>query len=163
MNNHATLALDLGRNLGWALCVDGKITHSGVEVLHKDGMPPGYAYANFDNFLTGFHQVDEVFYENITFFKSRYQMKLWHGFLSHLEKYCFVTGIKFHGIAVPTWKKALTTSGRSDKVQVCDYLREKGWGRGVAGTDQYNDEADACGIIIAIMRGRDVEVEFAYD
>ncbi len=111
--------------------------------------------------------MDEIFHEDIGFVTSSHQARSYFYFECSLAVFCCSTGIQRTSITPGDWKKILTGKGRGnkklgedEKARVCHRLHELGWKGGKVGTSIANNEADACGVAIALMQKRSAAIRF---
>lgn len=155
------LGLDLGTHTGWAIAEGTRFVGSGVRDFSvKAGHHIGKRGIKFYNFLLDLGHIDEIFYEKIQFgggFKNKKTgqwvnptndgRELYHGLLMIMNMFAAGNDIPVIGVHPGTLKKAFTGSGASKKLQMCEQARSMGWRGGQAGTEEYDDEADAIALI----------------
>lgn len=155
------LGLDLGTHCGWAIAEEHKIVGSGVRHFPRKGQEhEGQRGIRFYNFLLSIGHFDEIYYESIQFgggFKNKKTgvwvnpsndgRELYHGMLMIVRMFAAGSNIPVIPVHPGTLKKAFTGSGRAQKLDMCEAARKMGWKGGEAGTDSFDDEADAVALI----------------
>ena len=157
---YTILSLDLGAKLGWCIGRGGKIEVSGTKDFYRAGVHPGWKFAAFQDWLAQFHRVNEIFYENVMFNTSNKQGRIYDGFLAFLQAFAQRAGIQLTAIPPATVKKIFAGHGHAEKVDMCARGHALGWKGGIVGTDDSNDELDACAIYYAVMQKRGIDVTF---
>ena len=165
--SHRILSLDLGATLGWCYIKDNIILSSGEADHQLKGRRKGSNLIDFRRFLNNFVGVDEVFYEEITFLKTRNSNAVASFFAweSYVHEFICENNLLEASMTPNEWKKILT--GKSfggekgeEKNRICSKIHSLGWKGGKQGTPKRSNEADAIGLAIAIMRTRGKDLEF---
>lgn len=154
MGEFVTLALDLGSTFGWSLGINGQIVRSGELTLVADAanLHPGHRWLKFHEWLHQFKAVNEILYEDVTFFgQNGYKTaRVYCGLLSVLQTFCLVQGIRMRCLTPSSVKAEFAGSGRADKFKMCDVALNLGWPNGKRGTDINHNEADAIALLWVI-------------
>lgn len=158
IKKHTTLSLDLGSTIGWAICRDAKIMHSGTHSFSAKDSHPGHRFLHFQNWLHDFAGVNEIIYEDVPRFESAGAAKVYCGFLAVLQIFCLVNGVRITGIKASSVKKEFTGKGNAKKIQMCAQCHALGWQNGLEGTELDHDEADAIATLVVVMARREVQV-----
>lgn len=168
---YTILSLDIATNLGYAVAEDGVILESGTKNLYPPGASgysklwmQGHRLKNFREFLWEIASkgCDEIIIESIDM-----NPRWVHSATPLIELKAvfkdFVVeagNIRVTQVKPKFLKNALTGLPNADKVQMCAACHAMGWQGGVIGTQRDNDEADACALIIVVLKARGVTVTF---
>lgn len=137
------LALDLGKQTGWAIFTDGVI-QSGSESFHGSSSNKGH-FLNFRNWLNSLeHKFTEVYFEEVRRHLGTCAAHCYGGFLAFLIAWCEEKNIFYEGVSVKTIKRFITGKGNASKSDVIEAVREKGF------SPQDDNEADALALIFYI-------------
>lgn len=158
VTKYTVLSLDLGSTIGWAICQDKIIKHSGTHTFFSKDSHPGHRFLHFQNWLVDFIGVNEIIYEDVPRFESAAAAKVYCGFLAVLQIFCLANGIRITGIKASSVKKDFTGKGNAKKEVMCERCHALGWQNGKPGTLLDHDEADAIATMIVVMARRGVEV-----
>lgn len=140
------LGLDLATHTGWALCVDGKIEHSGVWDFSKTrdgiGMHNGHMFLALNRELSkmtwyGEHRIDGIMYER-AHHRGGSSTRIPLGLVATVLTFAAQARIGVQDVAANTLKKWATGSGGADK---CDMMKAASERTGR--TIDNDDEADA--------------------
>lgn len=157
------LGLDLGKNLGYAACQDGKILVSGIFELSKNPKDHiGKRYAMFEQFLSKVALgCDGIFYEVVNSHGAwNTSLETYHGLLATLQKFEYFSNIPTTGLHLIHLKKEFSGNARAQKAEMCAKAHSLGWTGGKLGTDRDHDEVDACAALIVGLRKQNIEVTF---
>ncbi len=126
------LALDLGTKTGWA-CFDGTTTTSGTKVLATPKEVRAQKLAGLDRccdlrinrlftLVASFQPLDVVYFEDVQFASSTYQVQLW----ASMRSAVIMQYPRSKVVAVPvgTLKKFASGSGSADKDKMRQSLPE---------------------------------------
>lgn len=165
------LALDLGTNLGWAVCDGGIIAVSGTEYFGKPGDLEGRKYMRFYNWLREFSGIDEIFIENVVPNKNwPISLNVYYGELAIVQMFASSIGVTIESRVPSTVRKHFTGRGTRGsmtaeqwdaKLEVCRAAHKLGWRGGVPGTRKADNEADAIALAHCILSERGHEVIIA--
>lgn len=156
------LSLDLGKTTGWALIQDGVIVESG-ERNHslREGEKEGKNLLRFLDFLNdqySKHSLTDLFFEEINFIANRAHAYSFIPYEYVARMFAIMANVEISTLTPEQWKKTLTGKSRGEagkeKFRMCAKLHSLGWKGGVRGTDKANNECDAVGLAIAILRIR---------
>lgn len=155
------LALDLATKTGWAIWEDGYITDSGTAnfTLKKDDHYY-QRYVMFNKFLGEHKHSHEILFEFPGFLKHLAYQRSFFGMLGVLELFTGTHGIDQEHITPKALKLGFCGSGNATKEDMCAKAHSYGWINGELGTKKDNDEADAIGILYAILLKRGLQVEY---
>lgn len=171
---HKILSLDLGSVIGFAVIEDSLIKDSGeADFKLKKGEIEGDNFVRYLNFLTEYHDIDEVFFEKVDFIVNREHAESFMGFETITKVFCRTRLIPYTWLTVNDWKRELTGHCRIgqkkdaaplpkdyEKIRMCAKLHSLGWKSGKIGTKENNNECDACGVAFAIFKLRRKELSF---
>lgn len=146
------LALDISTNIGFAVGSSAAKPVFGTHRLPKPLDPDdfGSRFAAFDLWLgeaIAFHEPTVIVFESPIPPRGNNLVTMWStiriliGLVSIAEMAASHGGVDCEEVAVPTWKKSFTGSGRADKRDVMARCRQLGF---MVRTDH---EADAIGIL----------------
>lgn len=169
--SYTVLSLDISQTLGWALIRDGIIEFSGEMDFSLRGRREGQNLIDFMNFLEKFASVDEIFCERMIIIpasankKGRPNSKSQIEFHAILKMFVCMHKIRIEYMASQSWRKILTGAARGDtpgreKFRICAKLHSIGWKHGSIGTDKKNNEGDALGLGIAVLKSRGIDCQF---
>ncbi len=158
INSYTVLSLDLGSTVGWAICKNAQIKHSGTHNFSAKDSHPGHRFLHFQNWLVDFIGIDEIIYEDVPRFESAGAAKVYCGFLAVVQMFCLGNGIRITGIKASSVKKSFTGKGNAKKEEMCAQCHSLGWQNGELGTILDHDEADAIATMIVVMARREVQV-----
>lgn len=145
------LALDLGRNLGWAMRSPAGRVASGVQRFHAGGAHGyGVRFLEFRRWLTEQHAagIGRIFYERIMHHASGDSAHAYGAFVGTLAAWGEANGVPYVGVNWATVKKHATGSGAAKKEQMIAAM----WARGYAPED--DNEADALALLEFVIRAR---------
>lgn len=157
---YTILSLDLGTNLGWCLVQGGQYRFSGTLNLPDSKMDPGLRFVKFQNWLQDFRGVNEIYYEDVPRFESKWSAMAYCGLLAILMVFRLTHGIRVTCIKSNSVKKEFTGNGNADKQHMCKVAHKLGWPGGHPGTDIDHDEADAVATAWVILKRKGVEMRF---
>ena len=157
---YTILSLDLGSNVGWCFIKAGLITQSGVLDLRCKESHPGYRFLKFQNMISPFRHVSEIFYEDVPRFESAGAARVYCGLLSILQVFCLMNKIRLTNIKAGSVKKEFAGHGHAKKPDMCRTAHRLGWRHGHPETDIDHDEADAIAAAWVLMQRRGVKLEF---
>lgn len=167
MGGFSTLALDLGSTFGWCRGTSGVIEASGEVALLAGGGAkghPGHRWLMFDNWLVANAEgINEIFFENVTGFRSGQAAVVYGGLRSRLDMFCLINGLRMCSMKPQQVKIDFTGKGNSDKEAMCETAINLGWKNGKRGTQDNHNECDAIALYWSIWRRRLVEPRFAAD
>lgn len=152
----ATLALDLGTDLGYAIDLpDGRI-ESGPKSfpVGRDGerfLAMRYWLHGLKQRVDGMGgEIDLVLFERVDFIKPGqvYAAHCWGGFWATLTAWCEHHRIQYEGVAVSTLKKLATGNGFSPKPQVAERVHRELARRGQDRVIKTDDESDALALLL---------------
>ena len=144
------LALDLGKQTGWAILHDG-IIQSGSESFHGNrfsggGMP----FLKFRSWLNSlkeeFRGFEAVYFEEVRRHLGTDAAHCYGGFLAHLTAWCEENHIAYQGVPVKTIKRFIAGKGNASKAEVIEAVKNKGF------VPQDDNEADALAIMFFAQR-----------
>lgn len=142
----ATLALDLGTAMGWALRTEDGTVVSGTETLRQDRWSGGgMRYLRFRHWLgeiaTMTGGLGLVVVEEVRRHAGTDAAHVYGGFLATLTAWCEERGIPYEAVPVGTIKRFATGKGNAGKEVVIASMRA----RGFAPAD--DNEADALALL----------------
>lgn len=143
----AVLALDLGTKMGWALRKpDGGIIYGPADWTPEGHHAPGFRFLRFRHWLTETKNaagtLDRIWFEDITFVKTAYQMRTFGAFWGVLTSWAIAHGVDCDGINPSTIKKGITGNGKAKKAQVIAAVRAHGF------RPENDDVADAIALLL---------------
>jgi len=118
------LGIDLGTNVGWAVCRDGKIVASGVAAFHGVA-DKGYGamFAAFRRFLAGVRRDHGPFaaiaYE-LPFHRGAITSRITGGMAAHIMERAYAWRCRALPVQTMTLKKAATGSGKAGKPEMIE-------------------------------------------
>ena len=148
------LSLDTGRKTGWCVSEEGKILNYGLVELYKSGGDHCESAPLFklQSWLIAFRQssgIDAVAFEQIGGGTKGAQTKYVNMYRAVIVLFGEHSNIPVVGIAPATIKKAVTGSGRADKKEMIDAIRERGY------LPEDDNVADAIGCAISFWDNLD--------
>lgn len=161
MGGFVSLSLDLGSTFGWCKGSNGVIAGSGEVVLSATGSHPGHRWLKFQEWLASHKDLDEIFYENVTGFRSSTAAMVYGALKSQLEIFCVVHGIRMCSLKPGQIKGDFTGNGNAPKEDMCNTAINLGWKHGRRDTRDNNNECDAIALFWSIWKRRLVEPSFA--
>lgn len=146
VSGSATLALDLGTAMGWALRTDDSTVVSGTETFRQDRWSGGgMRYLRFRHWLgeiaTMTGGLGLVVVEEVRRHAGTDAAHVYGGFLATLTAWCEERGIPYEAVPVGTIKRFATGKGNAGKEVVIAAMRA----RGFAPDD--DNEADALALL----------------
>lgn len=167
MGRFSTLSLDLGSTFGWCKGTNGVIAESGEVALLAGGgkdAHPGHRWMMFQNWLIkNGDDVIEVFFENVTGFRSGQAAVVYGALKSQLEIFCLVHGIRMCSMKPQQVKIDFAGKGNADKAAMCEVAINLGWKNGKRGSQDFHNECDAIALYWCIWKRRLIEPRFAHD
>lgn len=153
----ATLTLDLGNRIGWALRLsDRRLEHGWQDFTPAGHEGEGVRFLRFRRWLLDQKQrveaqgdeIGRVLYERVDFIPKfrtgAYAVHVWGGLWACLTSWCEHHGIEYRGVAVGTIKHAITGKGNSKKPAIGAALAKLGH----RVTD--HNEADALALLLGV-------------
>lgn len=125
------LALDLGKQTGWAILYNGVI-YSGSESFHASrfsggGMP----FLKFRRWLNEikekFPNIEIIYFEEVRRHLGTDAAHIYGGFLAHLSAWCEEHGVPYQGIPVKTIKRFIAGNGNASKEKVIEEVKKTGF------------------------------------
>lgn len=143
----AVLALDLGTKMGWALRKpDGAILYGPADWTPEGHHRPGFRFLRFRHWLTetknAAGDLSCIWFEDINFVKSTYQMKTFGAFWGVLTSWAEAHGVDCQGVSPQAIKKGATGNGKAKKPEVVAAVRGRGF------RPENNDVADAIALLL---------------
>ena len=140
------LALDLGKQTGWAILHDG-IVQSGSESFHTSRFSGGgMIFLSFRSWLNSmkrkFGNISTVYFEEVRSHLGTDAAHCYGGFLAHLKAWCEENNIPYQGVPVKTIKRFITGKGNASKADVIEAVQ----GRGFFPMD--DNEADSLALLL---------------
>ena len=157
---YTILSLDLATSTGWCLIQDAQYRYSGLIPLPKHSEYPGLMFVKFLNWLQDYRGVDEIFFERVPRFESRFSAEVYCGLLGVLHIFRLTHDIRLTSIKSKTAKMIFTGNGNAEKTVVCKVAHWLGWQGGHPDTDINHDEAEAIAIAYSLLHKRNVELIF---
>ncbi|WP_264707151.1 crossover junction endodeoxyribonuclease RuvC [Wolbachia endosymbiont (group A) of Acrocera orbiculus] len=142
------LTLDLGKQTGWAILIDGVI-QSGSESFHGNRFSGGgMHFLNFRRWLNEmrerFSDIEAVYFEEVRRHLETDAAHCYGGFLAHLTAWCEESNIPYQGVPVKTIKRFITGKGNANKSEVIEAVKGKGF------FPQDDNEADALALMFYV-------------
>lgn len=145
------LALDLGKEVGWAANTPGSRTSGVEDFSHQWGESAGMCMLRFKGWLdriTTMTQTTEIHFELVQGYRSGAAARVWAGFWSHLLSWCEEAAIPCSGVPVATLKKWATGKGNANKQTMIDAAVARGW------NPADHNEADALWLLDYVLKER---------
>lgn len=147
------LALDLGKDTGWALSDTVGSIVSGTQTFNEGRFEGGgMRYLRFNRWLEDMHAIcdgiSEIYFEEVRRHLGTDAAHAYGGFLAHLTCWCENKAIPYQGIPVGTIKKYITGKGNAPKKDVIEALKNQGH------FPKDHNEADALALIEYILSQR---------
>lgn len=155
------LGLDLGSTMGWAFAKNATILNSGTVPLTRKDAHPGDRFVRFNNWLQDWRNVKEICYEDVPRFESAAAAKSYCGYLSVLQMFCLVHGIRLAAAKPSSVKLGFAGKGNANKFDMCKVAHKLGWKHGHVSTDLDHDECDAIATVWVILARRGSQPELA--
>lgn len=123
------LSLDLGTKFGWALSVDGHITHGTIKLQEKTKERKGVRYLNFYNECEKFFdtEVEVIYYEQVRRHMGTNAAHMYGAWLGILEMLAYSYDVPLIGVEVKTIKKHITGNGNAKKEDIIEAVQELGF------------------------------------
>lgn len=148
------LALDLGRNTGWALKQsDGQIV-SGVTHFNPGRFEGGgMTFLRFSNWLDEIKELQDkqnpiraIYFEEVRRHIGTTAAQTYGGFMGQLTSWAERHKIPYQGVPVGTIKKHATGKGNANKTMMIEAMKDKGF------TPEDDNEADALALLFCISK-----------
>jgi crossover junction endodeoxyribonuclease RuvC len=143
------LALDLGTNMGFAICGEGSSILSGVMNFKFDARYEGggMRYVRFNKWLSEMESFnfDMVVFEEVRRHAGTTAAHVYGGFMACLTEWCETNSIPYSGVSVGAIKKFATGKGNANKDAMIEAARSWGY------EPVDDNEADALAILHLTM------------
>ncbi|WP_207000693.1 polynucleotidyl transferase [Trinickia mobilis] len=146
------LALDLGTYCGWALARGAAMTYGTSVFAPKRHDGPGQRWLKFRAMLARLYntagELHAIYYEDVKNHAGTQAAHCYGGFESQLQVFCDINRVRLVGVGVGQIKKAWTGRGNSNKDEMIDEARR----RGFKVSADADDTADALAILNLAMK-----------
>jgi len=152
MTGRTTLALDLGKDMGWAYGVDGVILYSGTACHVTKNAHSAHQFLKFEEWLFQFKDVNSILFERVSGFKGFQAAMNYGAYKAILQRFCLIHGIQTQNMRPNDIKKMFTGNGNAPKELMCETAHKLGWRGGMLGTRIDHDECDAIALLYCVYK-----------